>query len=374
MNAISELPGLCIIVPTYQEKENIALLCQEIRKELDKGPDKIKYEILIMDDDSKDGSDKVVDKLTKQKYPVRIINRKGKTKGLSAAVIDGLQLSNRQYCCVMDADLSHPASSIKPMLAKLRQGKTDFCLGSRYVAGGSLDEKWDWRRKFASTIATLLALPLQTIKDPMSGFFLLRKEDIPPLHKLSAIGYKIALELIVKGSFKNIYEHPIHFSQRRFGESKMDLRQQFFYLRHLRRLYQYRYPVMSEFVQFSFVGGTGFILDIACYYSFQYFFALEHTVARGLSFWVAASWNWFWNRTITFSNYFKDRPLGQWLAFLLVSICGFSINWGCYFMLTSYVPFFIENKFLSLVLGVLAGLGFNFISSRIFIFSHIEDD
>ncbi|MBE8182798.1 MAG: hypothetical protein HAW61_04675 [Candidatus Portiera sp.] len=258
------------------------------------------------------------------------------------------------------------------MIKKLQTNEVDFCLGSRYVEGGSIDIEWTWSRRLISFATTCLAMPLCNIKDPMSGFFTFAKNKLPPLHQLSPVGYKIALELMVKGDFNKIYEYPIPFSQRIHGHSKMNVRQQFFYLRHLRRLYQYKFPVASEFVQFGLVGGSGFIVDVSIYYLLQYAADMQHIMARGLSFWVGASWNWFWNRTITFSDHFKSHPVKQWSSFVLISIFGFSINWGSYYLLTEYVAFFDDYKIFALMAGVVAGMGLNFMFSRIFIFRHIE--
>lgn len=364
---------LSILVPTYREAENIKLLCESIAQELQQVPH-ANYEILIMDDDSQDGSEQVVQQLQKSsthKIPVSIINRKGKKKSLSAAVIDGFAISKGEFCCVMDADLSHPPSAILPMVQSLQNNNGDFCLGSRYTEGGSIDIEWTLSRRVISLVATLLAMPLCRIKDPMSGFFAIARKDLPPLNTLSPVGYKIALELMVKGNLKKIIEYPIHFSQRIHGDSKMDVRQQFFYLRHLRRLYQYKFPVASEFVQFGMVGGSGFIVDVSIYYLLQYAADLQHTTARALSFWAGASWNWYWNRKVTFSEYFKSHPLRQWASFVLVCVFGFTINWGCYYMLTEYVDFFSIYKIFALMAGVIAGMGFNFMFSRAFIFRHI---
>lgn len=359
-----------IIIPTYKEAPNLTPLSKSIAEEFVPN----EYELLIMDDNSRDGSDKIVAKLKKKNISIRFITRKGKKRGLSAAVIDGIKIAKGEYCAIMDADLSHPISAIKPMLAKLQKSKTDFCLGSRYVDKASIDQEWTLKRRIISAVATILAFPLSRVKDPMSGFFVLAKKDIPPLNKLSPVGYKIALELIVKGNFTKIYEHPIHFSQRLHGSSKMNVRQKFYYLRHLRRLYQYKYPVMSEFMHFGMVGGSGFIIDVGFYYIFQFLLEMNHVAARAASFWLGASWNWYWNRTITFSEYFKANPLKQWISFVFVSLFGFIINWGLYSLLTINVAFFDANKILALIMGVIGGMGFNFMFSRIFIFRHIKED
>ena len=187
---------------------------------------------------------------------------------------------------------------------------------------------------FAKPIFGWLARPLTHIHDPMSGFFAFRRDRMPEAHRLSPIGYKIGLELLVKGEFKKPGEVPIHFADRVHGESKLSWKEQVRYLRHLRRLYQHRFPFLSEFLQFGLVGGTGFIVDIALYLGLQWLTGMGHVLARALSFWGAVTWNWIWNRLLTFSNRRKTSMLVQWPSFVLTSLIGFAINVGSYFVLT----------------------------------------
>jgi len=273
---------------------------------------------------------------------------------------------------VMDADLSHPAERIPDMLALLEHNKKDFVVGSRYVAGGSLDPSWTWFRLLNSKVATWLALPLARIRDPMSGFFAFRRADMPETHLLSPIGYKIGLELLVKGNFKKPGEVPIHFADRVHGESKLTWKEQVRYLRHLRRLYQFRFPFLAEFMQFGAVGGSGFAVDLLIYLGLQWLTGMGHVAARALSFWGAASWNWAWNRVLTFSNRKKTAKLAQWSGFLFTSLLGFAINVGSYYVLTHYVPYFEVHKILALLAGVLLGFGFNFLTARLLVFIPYE--
>jgi dolichol-phosphate mannosyltransferase len=206
----------------------------------------------------------------------------------------------------------------------------------------------------------------------MSGFFAFRRADMPEAHLLSPIGYKIGLELLVKGDFKKPGEVPIHFADRVHGESKLTWKEQVRYLRHLRRLYQFRFPFLAEFMQFGIVGGSGFAVDVALYLGLQALTGMGHFTARALSFWGAASWNWAWNRVLTFSNRQKTAMLVQWPSFLLTSLLGFAINVGSYYVLTHYVPFFESHKILALVVGVLLGFGFNFLTARLLVFIPYE--
>jgi len=360
---------LSVVIPTYKEVGNIEAVARSIATAMSSS--RHAYEILFVDDDSQDGSEALIAHLADQ-MPVRAIVRRGE-KGLSTAVIRGLTEARGEFVVVMDADLSHPADRIPEMISRLEQGQSDFVIGSRYVSGGSLDPSWNWFRRLNSRIATWLALPLCRVHDPMSGFFAFRRERMPDSNILSPIGYKIGLELLVKGKFENPGEVPIHFVDRVRGESKLSWKEQVRYLRHLRRLYQYRWPFWTEFLQFGFVGASGFVVDVLIYLGLQVA-GLGHVAARALSFWGAVSWNWIWNRVLTFSNRQKTSMWVQWPSFVVTSLIGFAINVGSYYVLTHYVPFFASHRILALAVGVLLGFGFNFLTARLLVFIPFESE
>jgi len=227
---------ISIVVPTYREADNLPLLAKAIDEtfaDLDED-----YELLFVDDDSRDGSEEICATLS-ETLPVRIIVRKG-TRGLATAVLHGISLCSGEIIVVMDADLSHPSDAIPVMLERLQSGESDFVLGSRHVRGGSIHEDWSVIRRLGSTVASLLAKPLCSLEDPMSGFFAFRRADMPDRSGLRPIGYKIALELLVKGDFHHPSEVPIHFASRRHGDSKLSLAEHLRFLRHLRRLYAFK--------------------------------------------------------------------------------------------------------------------------------------
>jgi dolichol-phosphate mannosyltransferase len=227
---------ISIVVPTYREAANLALLAEAVDEALSgAGYD---YELLFIDDDSQDGSGEICTELS-TRFPVRIVVRKGE-RGLATAVIHGISMASGDIVVVMDADLSHPASAIPAMIKRLESGESDFVLGSRYVEGGSIHDDWSVFRRLNSIVPSLLAKPLCPLKDPMSGFFAIRRADMPETSLLSPVGYKIALEIFVKGRFHQPSEVPIHFSDRQHGESKLSLKEQLNFLRHLGRLYAYK--------------------------------------------------------------------------------------------------------------------------------------
>lgn len=226
---------ISIVVPTFREAENLPLLATAVAEAL--AGFEQDYELLFIDDDSQDGSEEICAELSKR-FPVRILVRKHE-RGLATAVIHGICMSTGDILVVMDGDLSHPASAIPAMVERLQGGESDFVLGSRYVKGGSIHDGWSALRKLNSLMASLLARPLCALHDPMSGFFAFRRADMPDASRLAPIGYKIALEMFVKGDFSAPSELPIHFANRQHGQSKLTLREQLRFLRHLGRLYAY---------------------------------------------------------------------------------------------------------------------------------------
>lgn len=227
-----------IIVPTYREAANLEPLIERTFKALNAAG--IPAEMIIVDDDSQDGTTDIIDTL-RSRYPIRLILRQGQ-RGLSAAVVRGIIEAQFGRIVVMDADLQHPPEAIPELLEALNGDGCEFVLGSRYGVGGSLGTRWPLHRRVASKFATMLAWPLASVTDPMSGFFAFRKEVWERAHGLNPIGYKIALELLVKSGCRHVAEVPIHFHERVAGASKLGARVAFSFLRHLMQLYIFRYP------------------------------------------------------------------------------------------------------------------------------------
>jgi len=227
--------SVSVIVPTYKEVENLPLLTERLEKVRQKY--QLSLELFLMDDDSQDGTEKLVSSMDQDW--INLVVRK-KERGLSQAVLEGLRLARGDVLVVMDADLSHPPERIPEMLVALENG-ADFVMGSRYIAGGLTGASWGLFRWLNSQVATLLARPFTSVKDPMSGFFALPRTTFESACDLNPIGYKIGLELMVKCNLFCVEEIPIHFENRQFGESKLTLTEQKKYLRHLWRLFIYKY-------------------------------------------------------------------------------------------------------------------------------------
>ena len=298
--------AVSIIVPTFREAANIPRLAERIDAALSET--RIAWELLLVDDNSNDGSEAVVAELS-HRLPVRMVTRRQPPRDLSLSVIEGIRLCRFDRLVVMDADLSHPPERIADLLAAL-DGDCDMVVGSRYAPGGLIDQTWSPWRVLNSRVATSLALPLVTCSDPMAGFFATDRRLLPDLQTLQPIGYKIALELMVRGRLR-VKELPIDFRDRSLGSSKMNWKQQINYLRHLYRLYGFKFGGIARLLCFILVGASGLAIDVACYLGLQWI-GLEHRLARFLSFWPAVTWNWRLNRSLTFDERPRQPRVRQW--------------------------------------------------------------
>jgi len=222
---------ISIIIPTYNEAENIKKLIPLLHSVI-KNYD---HEIIIVDDDSPDGTAKVAEDLAK-KYPVRVFVRKNE-RGLASAILFGFKNAQGDILGVMDADLQHPPELLQKMIEKIKEGY-DIVIASRYTKEGRI-EKWPSYRLLISKGATLLAKPLTRVKDPMSGYFILKRSVIDDL-KFDSIGYKLLLEILVKGKYKKVIEIPYTFKNRKYGRSKLNFFEILKYIHLLIRLYTYK--------------------------------------------------------------------------------------------------------------------------------------
>jgi dolichol-phosphate mannosyltransferase len=356
---------ISVVVPTYKEAQNLPVLYGRLRQALDAAGRP--FELLVVDDDSPDGTAEVVAALGAN---ARCIVRKGE-RGLATAVIRGIASAAHPIVVVMDADLSHPPEIVPALVDRLEDGER-FAIGSRYVEGGRTQD-WSFLRAVNSWGATVLARPLTRVRDPMSGFFAVRQADVP-IVALNPIGYKIALEILVKAGIREPAEVPIVFTDRLHGESKMGFGEQARYLRHLHRLYGYRYPTLTQFLTFAFVGSTGFVVDLSVNLLAVEAFAIPFEVARLLGIAVAMTTNFVLNDRVTFHpgvEYGRPWP-ARYLAFVGTCSVPAIVNYGVSVGLKTTVPLFARFYPLAVVAGSLAGLVFNFVGAKWFVFKRAE--
>jgi dolichol-phosphate mannosyltransferase len=260
-----------IIIPCYKEAGNLKSLIPKVHTCMNDAG--YAHEIIIVDDNSQDGSESIIEKQAASGIPVRLLCRNSE-RGLSSAVIYGINQSSGDILVCMDGDMSHNPKYLTKLIEPLIQDmELEFVLGSRFVKGGKIDEDWSFYRHLNSKVATALCKPLiNSVKDPMSGFFALPKKTFLNCAKLTPLGYKIGLELLIKCNIKKALEVPIHFEDRQEGESKLNSKEQAYYITHLLHLYDFKFPRVSPFLKlaFSFILGLLTFLIISGLHSFSF--------------------------------------------------------------------------------------------------------
>jgi dolichol-phosphate mannosyltransferase len=227
-------PALSIVVPTYNERERLPDLVRAIFAAYD--AERLDAELIIVDDNSPDGTGAIADDLA-TRHRIQVVHRPGKL-GLGTAVIAGFDVAAAPIVGVIDADLSHPPHVLPRMAAVMQQTGADVVVASRYIPGGGV-RNWPFARRIMSRVACLLARGLTPVRDAASGYFLIRRELARGV-RISAGGFKICLELLVRARPAHVIEVPYVFEDRAAGESKMSLKEALGYLVQLRELYGLR--------------------------------------------------------------------------------------------------------------------------------------
>jgi dolichol-phosphate mannosyltransferase len=317
--------ALSIVIPTYNEGENITPLVERIHNAVSD----YDYEILFVDDDSKDGTADIIEKLS-ERYPVKVAVRKNE-RGLASAVVHGILNTTGQKVLVMDADLQHPPEVI-PSLVKAAEDGADIVVASRYVEGGGCQE-WGLFRKLVSRVSTIIAHiflpPTRPVKDPMSGFFMFDRKVVKNA-KLQPRGYKILLEILMEGEFQSAVEVPFTFVTRDEGESKLNTKQQIEYLRHIYSL-MCRKGEMARFIKFCLVGLSGVGVNQGLLWLLTEYGGLPYMVSAVISIESAIITNFLLNNYFTFRgrNVPGAKPFFQrFWKFNLISLVGMGINLG----------------------------------------------
>jgi dolichol-phosphate mannosyltransferase len=223
-----------IVIPTYNERTRLGELVASVfevfaRHGLD-------GELVIVDDNSPDGTGALADQLAAV-HRIRVVHRAGKL-GLGTAVVEGFRVAGGDVLGVMDADLSHPPEALPRLLRALEAQQADLAIGSRYIPGGGT-KNWPFLRRAMSRFACLIARPLTAASDATSGYFLIRRAAVQDV-QIAAGGFKICLELLVRGRVSSIVEVPYEFVDRAAGESKMSWREATGYFKQVAALWQYR--------------------------------------------------------------------------------------------------------------------------------------
>ena len=344
---------LSIIIPTYNEKESILKTIEKIIKTIPKNQ---KYEIIVSDDNSSDKTWEIV-----EKYSIKTKNKNIKTlrrmsnRGLTPAVIDGYKLAKGDYFLVIDADGQHDEKIIPNMLTEIK--KNDIVIGSRYIKGGGIKD-WSKTRLFVSKFASLLAKPIlkHKIKDPMSGYFMIKKEVFEKIKdKLNSKGYKVLLEIVFNSKNIKIKETPYTFQKREEGESKLSSKVIFEYLQ---LLIKYGIKKYNLFLKFCVVGLIGTIVNEGLLYfltsraNLAYFYSGAIAIETSIITNFIMNNYWTWKSRETHQGFFKKLS-----KYNLVSLLALTINLG---VLISFTEIFKINYLISNLIGIVLAIGINF--------------
>ena len=234
---------LALVIPALHEAANLGSLLSRVRNALDRA--EVDWEVIVVDDHSRDGTEQIVSEIARQDPRVRLLVRRGQ-RGLSGAILHGWQHTDATILGAMDADGQHPAETLPELLASIRAGH-DIAVGSRYAGGGR--SSWNPLRRLLSMGAILVARPLQVewlrVRDPLSGFFLVRRECVEAV-SFQTSGFKLLLEILVRGRIRTITEIPFDFACRRAGRSKASPRVAWDYVTLLARLYRMRFAIQRR--------------------------------------------------------------------------------------------------------------------------------
>ncbi|MBZ0217496.1 MAG: glycosyltransferase family 2 protein [Fimbriimonadaceae bacterium] len=327
LNAIESDIKLSIVVPTLNESENVVPLFESIARLLKPA----EFEIIFVDDDSPDGTAKVAKSLAANDRRVRCIKRVGR-RGLSSAAIEGFLAASAPYVALIDGDMQHDETILPEMMEQLDEG-ADLVIASRYIAGGSADGLDNQNREYLSNMGNRLAKLVlkRDVSDPMSGFFMMRREladEIAP--KLSLHGFKILVDIIASSNKRlKIVEVPFVFRERGAGESKLDNAAKLDYLKLLIDKSIGKFLPL-RFIMFSAVGGLGVFVHLGVLSVGLEILHLPFALSQGIAAFTAMTINFLLNNLYTYA----DRKLhGYKLIFGLLSfyaICsvGFVANVG----------------------------------------------
>ena len=348
-------------MPTLNEASNIEALLSKIETALAD----VRWEVIFVDDDSQDSTRDVILQRCRIDPRVRLVHRIGR-RGLSSAVVEGILSSSTRYVAVIDADMQHDERLLRPMLEALEGGECDLAIGTRYAAEGGVGD-WTERRQTISQIATTLSRLVVKVRisDPMSGFFVIRRNLFDSVvRQLSIQGYKILLDIITSApSSLRIKEFPYVFRSRQHGESKLDpLVSLEYLLLLLDKMVGQWVPV--RFILFMAVGGAGVLVHLAVLTILFEVADTKFVLAQSIATAAAMTFNFFLNNVFTY----RDRRLkGFWpvlwglLSFYLVCSAGAVSNVG----VASFLFVRDFSWWISGVAGILVGAVWNYAASSI---------
>ncbi len=348
---------LSVIIPTYNEKSNISVIIERIIKTLE---GKITFEIIVVDDDSPDQTWGLVKKISTADSRIHLLRRIGR-RGLSSAVVEGFSAARGATLAVIDADLQHDERILPDMYAA--SSEANLVVGSRKVEGGKI-ENWNLIRRWVSNIATLLAkiFLVTPLKDPMSGFFLLKRETFSRIEsEINPRGFKILLEILYRSKEKKIKEIGYTFRPRVAGVSKLSTSTIFDFLYSLLEMRFGRW-ISLRFLKYALVGVSGVGVNLASLWLLHEKFQVDASLSLSTAIFLSMLSNFFLNNQFTFRDYALEAQ-ALWVGFFrffLVCSVGALINYA----LTQFLMGRGGNLYLADLVGISVATVWNYIVNQ----------
>lgn len=359
------IPQLTVIVPTYNEADNVAELSRRITAAIEPG---IPFEVVFVDD-STDETPQVIEAVAREQgAPLTVLHRENPVGGLSTAVVEGLRVARGDWIVVIDGDLQHPPEVVPRLVEEGRRSEADLVVATRYAAGGSGGGLANLYRKLVSrwsTALTRLVFPrsLKPVSDPMSGFFAVRRSCLD-IDALRPVGFKIMLELIVRNRPRRIVEVPYEFRARFAGESKSSLRQGIHFLRHLAAL-RLGDSALARTIAFGTVGLSGFVPNLLVLWLLTTFTSMHYAIASVLSTQVAIVWNFILLDLFVFTGNHRWGPHGRFGSFLALNNVDLLLRIPLLALLVEAFGFGILT---GTVVTLIAAFGFRFLLTERFVY------
>ncbi len=309
-----------VVLPTYNESKSLPVLIPRIAKALfDAG---LEGEVIVVDDNSPDDTASIAEGLARD-HTVRVLKRTTE-RGLATAVMAGFRMSRATVCVVMDADGSHPVEALGTMVRMILDDKAEIVVGSRHVEGGG-SKDWPLFAQLKSRFAASLAVGLTSMTDPTTGFMAVRRSLLERL-TLDPVGWKIVLETAVKARPARLAEVPIVFTDREHGESKQSVKVLLEYLKHLYKLYQFRFPGLVEFLKFCVVGLLGVFVDLSVVAGLKELYGLDTRLCQVFGFSAAVTFNYAVNRRFSFAHARSLPVISSYLTYVGTNLLGLTVR------------------------------------------------
>lgn len=358
------IPALSIILPTYNETRNIHPLIKELRTHLKRAHIDA-YELLFVDDSS-DETPNVIESYAATDERVRLIHRPPEERtGLATAFVEGFNAARGDVLCCMDSDLQHPPAVVPRTLRALSRSRADIVVASRYMRGGSAAGLGSRMRKLISIgtkyFSQLILSPARLTSDPGSGFFAFKRSVIEGVH-LSPSGFKILLEILVRGNARKVTDVPYAFLARENEESKATFSQGIRFLLHVWDLFS-SVPSASRFIRFAVVGASGTLINIAILTVFYEFVRMPLYGAWLSAVLVSIATNFYLNNRFTFPDQ-QARNRSEYIE-KLSSYAVFSfVSLGANFLFFSATLSLGSHYILAALAGIVGALAVNFFLAK----------